>query len=109
MLAGVIGAIDGTHVKINSPGGDTAELFRNRKGYFSINVQGICDSELNFTNVVTRWYGSAHDSRIFENSKIGMDLADGNVPGILLGNAGYPCQPFLMTPLANPTTIPEKR
>nr|CAI5851229.1 unnamed protein product [Callosobruchus analis] len=33
-----IGVIDCTHVKIQSPGGETAELFRNRKGYFSINV-----------------------------------------------------------------------
>lgn len=35
----VIGAIDGTHVKIQSPGGDDAEVYRNRKGYFSFNVQ----------------------------------------------------------------------
>lgn len=28
----VIGAIDCTHIKIQSPGGDQAELFRNRKG-----------------------------------------------------------------------------
>ena len=34
----VLGALDCTHVKIQSPGGDNAEAFRNRKGYFSINV-----------------------------------------------------------------------
>jgi len=34
-----LGAIDCTHVKIQSPGGNNAELFRNRKGYFSLNVQ----------------------------------------------------------------------
>ena len=31
---GVVGAVDCTHVKIQFPGGDTAELFRNRKGFF---------------------------------------------------------------------------
>ena len=31
---GVIGAIDCTHVKIESIGGRNAEVFRNRKGYF---------------------------------------------------------------------------
>lgn len=36
---GVTGCIDCTHVPIRSPGGDDAEVFRNRKGYFSINVQ----------------------------------------------------------------------
>lgn len=36
---GVTGCIDCTHVRIKSPGGDNAEVYRNRKGYFSINVQ----------------------------------------------------------------------
>ena len=42
-LPGVIGAIDCTHVPIQSPGGDDAEIYRNRKGYLSINVQLNCD------------------------------------------------------------------
>ena len=45
-IPGVVGLIDCTHIPIISPGGDNAELFRNRKGYFSINVQAICDHEL---------------------------------------------------------------
>lgn len=36
---GVTGCLDCTHVRIKSPGGDDAEVYRNRKGYFSINVQ----------------------------------------------------------------------
>jgi len=32
---GVLGAVDCTHIPIQSPGGNHAELFRNRKGYFS--------------------------------------------------------------------------
>ncbi|XP_050315612.1 putative nuclease HARBI1 [Anthonomus grandis grandis] len=35
----VIGCVDGTYIRIQSPGGDDAEVFRNRKGYFSINTQ----------------------------------------------------------------------
>jgi len=42
-LGGVIGAVDCTHVPIQSPGGDDAEIYRYRKGYFSINVQLVCD------------------------------------------------------------------
>lgn len=35
----VIGAIDGTHIRVTSFGGQNAELYRNRKGYFSLNCQ----------------------------------------------------------------------
>ncbi|KAH7977550.1 hypothetical protein HPB49_002310 [Dermacentor silvarum] len=38
---GVTGCIDRTHVRIKSPGGDEAEVFRNRKGVFSVKVQAI--------------------------------------------------------------------
>src|SRR5271156_4175973 len=48
----VIGAIDGTHIPIKSPDGNDAELFRNRKGYFSLNVQAIVDSTCKFTDIV---------------------------------------------------------
>jgi len=101
---GVVGAIDCTHVKINSPGGTNAELYRCRKSYFSINVQAICTQDLRFTNVVARWYGSAHDSRIFENSKICGKLERAESPGILLGDSGYACTPYLMTPFDRPRT-----
>ncbi|KAH7940031.1 hypothetical protein HPB52_020454 [Rhipicephalus sanguineus] len=36
---GVTGCIDCTHIRIKSPGGPDGEVYRNRKGYFSINVQ----------------------------------------------------------------------
>nr|XP_026488745.1 putative nuclease HARBI1 [Vanessa tameamea] len=42
----ILGAIDCTHIKINSPGGYQAETFRNRKGFFSLNVQIVCDAKL---------------------------------------------------------------
>lgn len=35
----IVGAIDGTHMRVQSFGGDTAELYRNRKTYFSLNCQ----------------------------------------------------------------------
>jgi hypothetical protein len=65
---GVIGAIDCTHVEVLAPGVPNRELFPNRKGRSSINVQAVCDAELNFTNVVVRWPRSVYDSRIFANN-----------------------------------------
>jgi hypothetical protein len=60
-----IGAIDCSHVKIQSPGGDQAETFRNRKQFFSLNVQTIADANLKIRDIIARWPGSAHDSHIF--------------------------------------------
>ena len=39
---GVVGCIDGIHVKIQAPS-DIEAAFVNRKGYHSKNVQAICD------------------------------------------------------------------
>ncbi|KAJ8980507.1 hypothetical protein NQ317_007927 [Molorchus minor] len=54
-LPRIIGSIDCTH------GGEHAELFRNRKGYFSINVQTVASTNLRIMDVVARWPGSTHD------------------------------------------------
>jgi len=54
-LPGIIGAVDCTHVPIQSPGSDDAEIYRNRKGYMSINVQLVCDCNNYISDVVARW------------------------------------------------------
>lgn len=106
----VLGAIDCTHIAIQSPGGDTAELYRNRKGYFSLNVQCVASSTLLFLNVVARWQGSAHDATIFANSRLCARFESGEITnGYLLGDAGYPCKNYLLTPLAAPETPEERR
>lgn len=105
-----IGAIDCTHVKIQSPGGENAELFRNRKGYFSFNVQVICDPHLKIQDVVCRWQGSAHDSTIFNNSRIKARLEQGDfgIDSLIIGDSGYPIKPYLITPLRDPQTPAEQ-
>jgi len=108
-IPGVIGCIDCSHVPIISPGGDNAELFRNRKGYFSINVQAVTDPDMRFINIVCRWPGSTHDSRIFDNSALCAMLENNTEQGILLGDGGYPCRRYLLTPVPNPTTRQEKQ
>jgi hypothetical protein len=54
----IVDANDITHIKIPSPGGENAELFRNRIGYFSINVQAVWGPNLDILNIVARWQGS---------------------------------------------------
>lgn len=66
-----IGAVDCSYVKIQSPGGEEPELFRNTKSWFFLNVQAICDPDLvRIRNIVARWPESTHDSTIFNNSAI---------------------------------------
>nr|CAH7731588.1 unnamed protein product [Callosobruchus chinensis] len=47
----VIGPIDGTHIEITQPKDDAHNLFCNRKGYPSIQVQSVCTYNLLFTSV----------------------------------------------------------
>ncbi|XP_069978023.1 putative nuclease HARBI1 [Penaeus vannamei] len=79
----VIGCIDGSHFPVRGPGGNEAELYRCRKGYFSINTQGICDADLKFMNTIASWPGTVHNSRIIKNSQVCHILKQGNHPGYL--------------------------
>lgn len=106
----VLGAIDCSHIKIQSPGGNNGELFRNRKGWFSINVQAVCNAHLKFMDIIARWAGSVHDSTIFNDSHLKANLEGGLYPNChLLGDSGYACKSYLLTPLLNPTTPAEQR
>ncbi|KAJ9586746.1 hypothetical protein L9F63_019684, partial [Diploptera punctata] len=64
----------------------------------------IVNFTMEFINIVTGWPGSAHDSRMFKSSMICGQFEEGEVSGILLGDSGYACDHFLMTPLLSPQT-----
>lgn len=66
---GIVGCIDCTHVKIRNPHGNEPMLYCNRKGFYSLNVQVICDADTSIINIVARWRGSVHDSRIWGNCR----------------------------------------
>ncbi|XP_066584148.1 putative nuclease HARBI1 [Prorops nasuta] len=105
----VIGAIDCTHVLINNPGGINGESFRNRKGWFSLNIQVVGGPNLEINDIVIRHPGSAHDALIFDRSAIRARFERNEIKGILLGDGGYPNRPYLLTPLINPVTDAENR
>jgi len=107
-MPGVIGAIDCTHVPIQSPGSDNAEIYRNRKGFFSVNVQLVCDPTGYISNVVARWPGSVHDSTIFDSSQLRAMMEMQQITGILVGDGGYACRRYMLTPVNNATTAAER-
>ncbi|KAJ0169579.1 hypothetical protein K1T71_014764 [Dendrolimus kikuchii] len=105
----VLGTLDGTHIRIQSPCSQIGEEFRNRKGYFSLNIQAVCNANLQFMNVVARWPGSAHDATIFNNSELRAQCESGIFGNKwLLGDSAYPLKPYLLTPLLNPRTRGEQ-
>lgn len=84
--------MDCTQIPIQDPGGENGELFHNRKGYCSINVQVVCDEKFQITTTVARWPGSTHDSHVCA-------LLEGHgFQGHLVGDYGYPGHSYLMTP-----------
>ncbi|XP_063222184.1 putative nuclease HARBI1 [Bacillus rossius redtenbacheri] len=104
-IPGIDGAIDCTHIKIvDTPGRHHGEAYRNRKTFFSINVQAVMGPSMEFLDIVARWAGSTHDSRIFQMSRVNMRYVEGQLTGSLLGDNGYPALRHLLTPLLNPLT-----
>ncbi|XP_049302219.1 putative nuclease HARBI1 [Bactrocera dorsalis] len=62
-IKGTIGAIDCTHIGIVSPSSTDAttplSLFMNREGFYSLNVEAVCDHRLLFKarNTIDRAFG----------------------------------------------------
>ena len=94
---------------IRSPGGRLAELYRCMKGLFSLNIQGICDASLKFINIIVRWPGSVHDSRIFNESLVCERLQLEHYNGILLGDNECPCRTYILMPFLNTTIDKDRR
>ena len=62
-------------------------------------------------SIVARWPGSTHDSRVFHTSSLCTYLETNNHSlddGTLLGDSGYACTPYLMTPYPSPSTAAQE-
>ena len=74
----------------------------NRKGFFSINCQPTCSANMMITNVVARWSGGTHDSRIFKEFRLNDNFVSRQAQWVLIVDVGYDCLPYMMTSIARP-------
>ncbi|CAH1981438.1 unnamed protein product [Acanthoscelides obtectus] len=111
---GVIGCVDGTHIAISRPARE-AHNFYNRKGYYSLNTQIICDDNLKILSLNANFPGSNHDSYIWRHTRVRQYLLQQYLQNRLrgswlIGDSGYMLEPFLMIPFINPLDgSPESR
>lgn len=108
-IRGVVGAIDGSHIKIDQKHGSLEYL--NRKAYHSILLQGVVDCDKRFIDVNCGWLGLVHDVRVFSNCALKDKIDVGwlahtaatvggvDVPFQLIGDAAYTGRKHVLTPV----------
>ena len=110
-LPQVVGAIDGTHVKIVAPNVEGKADYFSRKQCYSITTQGVVGTNLIFYDIATGFPGSCHDARNLRNSSLfrraqnnellikPIDVVENSeIRPLLLGDRAYPLLPWLITP-----------
>ncbi|XP_071092733.1 uncharacterized protein [Haliotis cracherodii] len=61
------GALDGTHIPVIAPTTAHGD-YLNRKGYYSIILQALCDHQYIIRDVIVGWPGRVHNARVFGSS-----------------------------------------
>ena len=110
---GVMGAIDGTMIKIKAPS-VREDIYVGRKtdGHY-LNIQFICDSNLTFLDAVIKWPGSVNDKTMWSMCGLKPRLESyiqeqgPDYRGWLLGDSGYNQRRTMMIPLLEPQTDKE--
>ena len=114
-LPNVVGAIDGSHVRIKAPNKSAPDYFSRYQQHNFI-IQAIVDGRKIFIDFACGFPGSMHDARVLRRSTIFQNAEQGdiltqptvNVNGneigpYLLGDCAYPLSPWLMKPFPEGT------
>ncbi|XP_050022702.1 putative nuclease HARBI1 [Dermacentor andersoni] len=102
-IPGVVACVDGTLIAIKQPEGlspgETAG-FMSRKGFYALNTMIVCDAHMRIVDIDPRFPGSCHDSYVWRHSpllgRLTRNLRRGEW---VLGDSGYPLEPWLLTPV----------
>uniref|UniRef100_A0A183FNX1 DDE Tnp4 domain-containing protein n=1 Tax=Heligmosomoides polygyrus TaxID=6339 RepID=A0A183FNX1_HELPZ len=93
-IPNIVGAIDGTHVKIIAPT-EWENCYVNRKGFRSINVGTIADLDLKFIWLNVAFPGKTHDSRKLISC---FNILAWKETWRFLGDSAYRLEQFLLKP-----------
>jgi hypothetical protein len=117
-FSNVVGIVDGTHIRIMAPPANhpiyPGVVYYCRKKKYAINTQIICNANKLILSINARFPGSVHDSAIWMTSGIRRYLQQiyvlNNQENYLLGDSGYPLEPWLLVCFMNPQEdTPESR
>ncbi|KAG7330159.1 hypothetical protein KOW79_006381 [Hemibagrus wyckioides] len=108
-LSGIIGVIDGCHIKINRPnirGGD----YMNRQSYYSVLLQGIVDEKGRFIDIFVGPPGRVDDARMLRASDFYTTWQEKMGEYNLLGDSAYTghADPFIITPKTDNGALSEE-
>jgi len=110
----IIGALDGTMIRIMRPPKQIDQPYICRKGYPAINCFAACDNRGRFVYFSANFPGSCHDSyilrysninpntRIIRRTKFFQKMESGYLDGVFLGDSAYPLRRWLFTPVRRP-------
>lgn len=110
-LLNCFGAIDATHVLMELPSGESAEVWINRSHTFSMILQAVVDTDLRFLDVCVGYPGSLTDAKCLRESSFykkcrngqrlngaSMQVGDLSIGEYVVGDSEYPLLPWLMKP-----------
>lgn len=119
-LPNVVGAIDGTHIKIKTPTQSGPDYF-SRLQQHDVVVQAVADGEKRFLVVAAGFPGSMHDSRVLRNSSLYRQITNNElllgpavrvgakeIKPLLLGDSAYPLSSWLLKPFHEGMNDPEE-
>ncbi|KAJ8914151.1 hypothetical protein NQ315_016229 [Exocentrus adspersus] len=112
-LRGVVGAIDGTYIKIKAPI-ENPEVNINRKCFHGVTLQAICLSTLAFTDCFVGYPSSVSDVRVFSNSDIYTEFVNNNgnyfeVDEHIIGDKAYPLHNWCIPPFIDRGRLRERQ
>ena len=104
LLSGCVGALDGYAICVVKPNKKFCQnpaSYFNRKGFYSLVFQGVCDANRRFIFTSILCAGSTHDSIAWELTSLAeaMKSADWPTEYWIVGDAAYSASENLMVPL----------
>ena len=117
-------AADGSHLPITCPHGGTQAMkqYFNFKGFYSIVLMGLVDSEYRFVWPSVGAPGNSHDSTLIQSTELWGRIVEGNVipnvvqqvenvdiPPLILGDDALPLRTWIMKPHGDAVLPVDKR